>query len=220
MKDDASGILILIAAHRHADNRHTRGERTNHGAMARMRVHCGRLPQQLAVRRRCAEVDVRRARNRCEVDGRSRRHDGANVELAKRTDDASQHIDLILEGRTETDQHEWTAVGGVERRSPRLRPRRIVQLGPGVDQLSRRIGGRKIERGACQDEMRGEPRQLIERMREWSESEHAPCVVERRGAFAKLAQRHCANDPVPQSAEDVRRRLQSGTKRRHARQRE
>ena len=73
------------------------------------------------------------------------------------------------------------------------------------------------EREACAP---GEPRQLIERMREWSESEHAPCVVESRGAFAKLAQRHRANDPVPQSAEDVRRRLQSGTKRRHARQRE
>ena len=150
--DDARGDVELIAPHRQADERDTRGQRTSHRAHAGVGDHSRRLGEQLGVRRAANHGRVGRRRQRRRVDRRTGGHQHTRVEPAETLDRACQHALLGHVGGAQTDDDERAGIVVGPGRTPLLQPLRIGEDRTDVANVLRMAVTVEVEALAGQDE--------------------------------------------------------------------
>jgi hypothetical protein len=146
--DDPNGVVALVAAVVEDDQRHSRRERLDDGAVAAVGDDEIGLREHSAVRRGCHDGDVGRSTDLVGADGRPRGDESPHRKSAERIGDPLEALHVVLERRRHRDEHEWAFARGRVPCSV-VGPDRVVEDRPhiahAVGQLRREVEGRRGE---------------------------------------------------------------------------
>lgn len=162
---DAGGIVRLVAAMGHHQQRASGSQRLHHRAVAAMGHHHRRLGHHLGVGRAIENGDVAGQAREVRADQRAAEgHDGAHRQAAQRLHHPLHGSGVILERGAEGHQHEGALIFRREGRNEGLRPRWVGQDGAHIMQPLRHRVGREIE-CAAGGQQQGAPGVVLLRQR-------------------------------------------------------